>query len=186
MAPATAACIYYICLLSALLSIYLFIQPDSIAVVYYTLLTMCISYGYVVEFLPSLKPVYVSCLSTVPVLILFAHYSAEVKLLWVVAAMLVFNLGREMCKDILDRPGDPASTLHRVSSERMAAYAFSLQGTGFVLLSPLIRSTLHAALVFFMLGLSGMSYIHWHWRCQPTRATALMKIIIFCGLMFLL
>lgn len=184
--PMVGALLYYICLAAALLTIRFWIDADQIAFWYYVLLIVVISYHYVVEFLPAIKPAYVAAASTLPVVILIAYYPTETSLYRVGLAVFFFVLGRELCKDLPDRPGDPDSPLHRISPVKVAISAFVFQLIGLLLLSLLIRNVADLLVVSLMFFLLVLSFVHWFRLGRTTSATALMKAVIFCGLYFLI
>jgi geranylgeranylglycerol-phosphate geranylgeranyltransferase len=183
--PTVVASLYFICLAAALFTTRSFIGANHIAFFYYLLLTISISYGCVVEYLSSMKSIYVAGASSIPVLIIVAYYPSETALYKVAAAFFFFNLGRELCKDLLDRPGDPVSVLHKVQPERVATVAFASQVVGFIVLSLQTKGLLGALDFLAMIGLWALSYIYWFRLRQPKKATALMKAVMLLGLYFL-
>src|SRR5438552_2133271 len=74
--PMLAAVLYFLCLGVALFLTKYFVN-ERIAFWYYALMIMTISYGYIVEYLPSIKAPYVATAISVPVCILIAHYPDE-------------------------------------------------------------------------------------------------------------
>jgi geranylgeranylglycerol-phosphate geranylgeranyltransferase len=184
--PYLVALFYYVCLASALLTIRFCIGAHYISFFYYLLLTLSISYSYVVEYLPAMKPVYVAGASSIPVLIVTTYYPRETSLYWVAVAIFFFNLGRELCKDLPDRPGDPVSVLHAIDPRRVAVAAFGFQAAGLGLLSLHIKTLLGFLAILVMAMLFAVAYICWFRLDRVTQALALMKAMIFCGLYFLL
>lgn len=184
--PAFVAVLYYCCLASALLSIRFGIGTDPISSLYYLLLIMAISYSYVVDYLPGIKPLYVALASTGPVLIIVQYYPHETSLYAVAFALLFFVLGRELCKDLPDRPGDPKSFLHALEPRSVAIISFVSQSAGIILLSLQVE-TLFGFLNILLMGiLIVLSYVSWLRWDRLTTALALMKGTIFLGLFFLI
>ena len=132
VAPSFAAGLYFVCLAAALFTTRYWVQ-DSIASWYYLLIALSISYGHIVEFLPSLKAPYVAAVIAIPVLIVASTFR-EPKLYAVASAAFLFNLGKELCMDVLDRPGDRLSVLHRFTPRHITIAALLLQLASLTLL----------------------------------------------------
>ena len=128
-----AAVLFFVCLALALFLTRHFVDQRA-AFLYYGLVTLSISYGYVVEFLPSLKAPYVAGAITVPLLIVAFAYPLEKRLYIVAVAGFLLALGRELCMDIDDRTGDVKSLLHRIRPMPTAIVAFAAQTAGLALL----------------------------------------------------
>jgi geranylgeranylglycerol-phosphate geranylgeranyltransferase len=184
--PVFVVVLYYVCLALALWTTRIYIPDGYVAFWYYLLLTTAISYGYVVEYLPGLKPAYVAGASSIPVVILAAFYPQETELYLVAVALFAFMLGRELCMDVRDRPGDPASFLHAIHPKRMANLAFALQATGLLLLSFQITKLPNLLDLLLMTLLWGLALISWFRWGRLKLATGLMKAVVFLGLYFLL
>lgn len=184
--PAFVAILYYVCLASALITIRSYVTASHIAFWYYLLLTVSISYGNVVEFLSSFKSAYVAAAVSIPVVILVSYYPQEVKLYSIAAAVFVCTLGRELCMDLRDRPGDPVSFLHRIESKRIAWFAFGSQSVGLFLVALQIEGATDLLVVLAMTLLFALSYLCWFKLARLKSATALMKAVIFLGLYFLI
>jgi geranylgeranylglycerol-phosphate geranylgeranyltransferase len=186
LAPTFVAVFYYFCLAMALFTTRHFVVATHVAFLYYLLLILCISYHYIVEYLPTIKAIYVAAASSVPLLILVAHYPNETALYWIAVALFAVMLGREMCKDLLDRAGDPVSFLHRIPEAVMATLAFALQALGLALLTPLVNDLKHFIGLVTMTALLALSGFLWFHLQRRVAATGLMKLVIFLGLYFLL
>jgi hypothetical protein len=186
LTPPFVAVLYYLCLSLALFTTRHFIDSLHISFLYYLLLTLCISYNYVVEYLPGFKAVYVAAASSFPILILAAYYPNEIGLYRIAIALLAFMLGREICKDLLDRAGDRASFLHRIPATSMARFAFSSQAIGLALLIPNVDDVYHLIDLVSMAALLAVSHLFWFRLERRVAATALMKLSLFLGLYFLL
>lgn len=183
--PAFVAVLYYVCLASALFTTRYWVGTNHIAFLYYLLLVIGISYNSVVEYLPAIKPMYVAGASAGPILVLVAYYPHETSLYGVAAAIFLFMLGRELCKDILDRSGDPLSILHAIEPRRVARFAFASQVAGLVLLSLQIEALLGFLDLLLMTALVSLSYLCWFRLRRLETAITLMKAAIFFGLYFL-
>lgn len=183
--PAFVAALYYACLALALFTTRAYIKDGYIAFWYYLLLTTGISYSYVVEYLPGLKPAYVAGASSIPLVILATYYPHETGLYLVGAALFVFMLGRELCMDVRDRPGDPSSFLHAIDPKRMATFAFALQAAGLILVSLQLAKLLDLLNLFAMTLLLALAYVYWFRLGRLKVATGLMKVVVFLGLYFL-
>lgn len=184
--PAFAASLYYACLALALLTTRTYITNHRAAFLYYLLLTLSISYHPIVEFLPTLKPAYVALAVSIPVLILAGYYPHDITLYRVAASVSVFTLGRELCMDLCDRPGDPLSLFHRFPEYQVATVGFALQGAGMVLVGWGTASPIDATVMLGMLALFLLSHHFWFELRRPKPALAFMKAIMFLGLYFLL
>lgn len=179
-----AAILYFVSLALSLFSTRYFVAQD-IAFWYYGLMILSISYGYIVDWLPSVKTPYVAAASSVPVLIVATSYPNEPRLLVVAAATFLFTLGREICKDILDRTGDAISYMHRFKPTSLAKVSFSLQLVGLFLLAFEIRKLGDIIALLTMTFLLALSCVYWFKLARYRRSTLLMKIQFFAGLYFL-
>ena len=180
-----AAVLYFLILAAALFSTRHFVT-QGIAFWYYGLMTLSISYGYVVECLPSFKTVYVAIASSIPVLIVATTYPDEPQLRIAAGCVFLFILGREICGDILDRDGDAESFLHRFRPPRLALFAFLVEIFGLILLVTLIRHKGDVLVVVAIALLLAVSGVYWFRLGRGRLATYLMKIQLFVGLYFLL
>jgi geranylgeranylglycerol-phosphate geranylgeranyltransferase len=185
--PTSVAVLYYSCLAVALLTTRLYVHHIETAFLYYSGFAACISYRYVVEYLPPLKPLYVAATTTVPLLILITYFPADAPHLRMVAVALFLSmLGRELCKDLPDRPGDPVSLLHRVNPKHVAWAAFIMQGLAVIILCRQVRDTLAAICLLAMFVVLALSYVYWFRWNRQTLALALMKLELLFGLYFLI
>lgn len=185
LSPAVAAVLYFTFLALALFSTRHFVAP-GIAFWYYALISLSISYGYVVECVPSLKAPYVATVSTIPIMIVAASYPEEAGLYIVAAAMFFFILGREVCMDIKDRAGDAVSFFHRFRPATLAAVGFSLQTVALLLLAVVVRKTGDLVGLLAMALLLLVSGIYWFKSARYRRAIIIMKLPLFIGLYFLM
>ena len=182
--PTIAAALYFICLALALFLTRCFVD-QRIAFWYYALMTLSISYGYIVECLPSVKALYVAVAISVPVFIVAVSNSNEKRLCLVAVAAFLFALGRELCMDIDDRTADVVSLMHRIRPTPLAIAAFVLQTVGLTLLLVQVRRSLDivaVALIALVLALSG---IFWFSLENHKVARRLMKLQLLVGLYFL-
>jgi geranylgeranylglycerol-phosphate geranylgeranyltransferase len=184
LTPEFAAILYFALLGAALFSTRHFVAPN-IAFWYYSLMTLSISYGYIVECLPSVKTSYVAAASSVPVLIVATSYPNEPRLYVVAATVFLLTLGREICGDILDRAGDAISFMHRFRPISLAVFAFFLQLMGLLLLAIQILRLGDIIALLAMTLLLVLSGVLWFKLARYRRATLLMKIQLFVGLYFL-
>jgi geranylgeranylglycerol-phosphate geranylgeranyltransferase len=184
LTPKFAAALYFVSLGMALFSTRYFVAQD-IAFWYYGLMILSISYGYIVDCLPSVKTPYVAAASSVPVLIVATLYPNEPRLFVVAATVFLFTLGREICGDILDRAGDAISYTHRFKPTSLAVVSFSLQLTGLLLLALQIHKLGDIIDLLAMTFLFTLSSVFWFKLARYRQATLLMKIQVFVGLYFL-
>lgn len=185
LTPAAAAILYFTSLGSALFSTKYYVAP-GVDFLYYALIILSISYGYMVEYLPGLKAPYVAAACAVPVLIVGASYPDEVGLYAVAGAVFLIFLGREICGDIQDRAGDCASFMHRFNAARLAAAAFSLQALGLLLLALQVRRLGHVVDLLVMASLLVLAGFYWFKFESYDRAMTLMKLQFVVGLYFLI
>lgn len=185
LTPEFAAVLYFVSLALALFSTRYFVTQD-IAFWYYGLTTLSISYGYIVECLPSLKTPYVAAASAIPVLIIARSYPDEQRLYVVAGAVFLFTLGREICGVIQDRAGDPPSYLHRFKPATLALGSFLVQAIGLLLLATQIHKVGEIACLFVMTFLLVLAGVYWFKLASYRQAALLMKIQLFVGLYFLI
>jgi geranylgeranylglycerol-phosphate geranylgeranyltransferase len=186
LTPTVAAIAYFVSLVLALFATRFGIGSTRISFLYYLLLTACISYTYVVEYLAVIKPVYVAGTSVLPVLILIAYFPHETTLYRVAMALFLFMLGRELFKDLLDRAGDPKSALHSIAPRHVAIFAFAIQWIGLLLMTPRAQSVVAAVDLAAMSALLVTAGFYWFRLKRVASALAVMKAVIFLGLYFLL
>ena len=184
ISPEFAVTLYFIFLGLTLISIWCFISP-GIDFFYYSAISLAVSYGYISEYLPVMKPPYVAVAATVPILIVASSYPHETKLYVLSGSILLLTLGREMCKDIRDRAGDPVSIMHRFTPTRLGVVAFSLQWLGQLLLVILIHRAADIVDFVVMTLLLALSTAFWFKLKQYKLPLILMKIQLFVGLYFL-
>jgi geranylgeranylglycerol-phosphate geranylgeranyltransferase len=184
LTPEFAAILYFLSLGLALFLTRYFV-PQNIAFWYYGLMTLTISYRYVVSFLPSVKTVYTAIGSSIPLLLIATSYPHEQKLKVAAASVFLFILSREICGDLQDRSGDAVSFMHRLNPSSLALTAFILQALGLVLLA---FETINRGGVIALTSMTLLltwSSIDWFKLARYRRATLLMKIQLFVGLYFL-
>lgn len=184
LSPQFAATVFFLSLGLAFFSTKYFV-PQDIAFWYYGLITITISYRYVVGFLPSLKTIYTAIGSSIPLLLVATSFPHEQKLRVAVASVFLFILAREICGDVLDRSGDAVSFMHRFNPSSLALTAFILQALGLVLLAFETTNRGDVIALTSMTLLLTWSTIDWFKLARYRRATLLMKIQLFVGLYFL-
>lgn len=180
-----AAILFFISLSLALFSTRYFV-PQDIAFWYYALITLTISYRYVVAFLPSVKTVYTAIVSSMPLLLIATSYPHEQKLRVAAASVFLFILAREMCGDLQDRAGDAVSFMHRFNPSALALTAFMLQVLGLLLLAFQTTNQGDVIALISMTMLLTLSSVYWFKLARYRRATLVMKIQLFVGLYFLI
>jgi 4-hydroxybenzoate polyprenyltransferase len=184
LTPKFAAVLYFVSLALGILSTRHFVAPD-IAFWYYSLITLSISYSYIVECLPSIKTLYVAAASSIPVLIISTSYPNEPRLYIVAGSVFLFTLGREICGDIQDRAGDVVSYMHRYRPTSLAVASFFLQLIGLFLLAIQTSNLGDIVDLLAMTFLLALSAVYWFKLASYKRATLLMKSQLFVGLYFL-
>jgi geranylgeranylglycerol-phosphate geranylgeranyltransferase len=184
LTPEFAAVMYFVSLTLGLFSTRYFVAQD-IAFWYYGLFILSISYGYIVDYLPSIKTPYVATAISVPVLIIARSYPNEPRLYVIAGSVSLFALGREICGDILDRPGDAVSYMHRFKPASLAFVSFFVQLIGLLLLATQIRSLVEIADLLAMTFLFALAGVYWFKLARYRQAILIMKIQLFVGLYFL-
>jgi 4-hydroxybenzoate polyprenyltransferase len=185
--PTFVVVLYYICLALALLTTRSYVPQLETAFLYYAGFAACISYRYVVEYLPLLKAAYVAATTTVPLLVLMTLFPADAGDIKVVTTALFLSIfGRELCKDIPDRRGDPVSVLHRIDPLYVARFGFAIQGFGVAILFWLVRDMRAGICAVLMISVLVASYTYWFQLHRAGVALALMKFVALLGLYFLL
>lgn len=185
VSPATACAFYFGCLTLALLAIKWLVEP-GVAFWYYGLLTLSISYSYVVDFSPGLKTPYVALALSVPVFIAARFFPDDYGLFRVAAAVFLFTLGRELCMDLADRAGDAPSFMHRIPAKHITGIALSCQLIGLACLLPQAHSALDLGVIATMASLVTLTAYYWFRLQRHASAIGLMKLQLLIGLYFLL
>jgi hypothetical protein len=183
--PAVAGFIYFTFLFLSLFSIKYYVT-SGIAFLYYGLVTISISYGYVIECFPSLKAPYVAAASSVPVLIVAAWYPDEARLYILAISVFLVSLGRETCMDIADRAGDAISFMHRFKPRPLAVVAFCIEATGLLVLVTQVRNLRDIAPLLGTEVLLILAGVYWFKFASYKRAVLLMKMQLVVGLYFLI
>lgn len=179
-----AAVSYFVCLGLALFLTRQYVD-QRIAFWYYSLMILAISYSYVVEYIPSIKAPYVAVAISLPLVVVAVSYPKERRLWLVAAAGFLFALGRELCMDIVDRPGDLVSLLHRIPPRPLAVAAFSIQAGGLTLLLVQLRGGLDVLVVVLMTLVLVVAGVFWFRRRKQKAAYRLMKLQLLLGMYFL-
>jgi len=183
--PATATAIYFGCIAAALYATKHAIN-ESLAFWYYGLIVLSVSYGYVVEFVPTLKTLYVGLCAAAPIAIVSAAFESEWSLKLVAAAVFVASVGRETCMDVRDRSGDRPSWISRQNPARVAVAGVGLQALGLVLLVPCVDRGLEALALALMVGVLVAARWYWFREHRLRLSIGLMKVQFALGLVFLL
>jgi len=179
-----AAVAYFVSLACALFTTRAFIM-SSAAFWYYLLLTLSISYGYVVEWFPGFKAPYVAGAISIPVLIAATFHPTETKFYVLVLCIFLLSLGRELCQDIIDRAGDSPSFMSRIGAKPIAAIAFSSQAIGIILLATESTNLISIAVVVLMAAVLLVCSHSWFKLRTYRRVIALMKLNFVIGMYFL-
>ena len=185
ISPPLACAIYFLCLILALFTTRWFVDPE-IAIWYYALLTLSISYGYVVDFFPSFKSPYVAIALAIPIVIGAQFFPEDPRFYPVAIAACLFTLGREVCMDLLDRTGDRPSLIHRIGPTHLGVVAISSQAAALVLLAFQAQRPFDSAALLLMATVLIASAICWFRLALPQTAIQLMKLQMLLGLAFLL
>lgn len=184
LTPAFAAVLYFVSLTLAVLTIRSYVAP-SVAFWYYALTIISISYGYLLAWLPGFKAPYVAVAMTIPVLIVADLYPGERALYFMAGAMLFHTLGREMCKDIVDRPGDAYSFMHRFTEKPLAVAAFSAQMIGLLLIGMQLQEPVDFIVFVVIMFLLGLSLLDWFKFARYKRAVVVANVQLVVALYFL-
>lgn len=184
LTPIFAVVLYFVCLAGALFTTRHYVT-EGIAFWYYALFILSISYGYIVEYLPSLKTLYVAFATSIPILIIAAWYPNELRLYLIAVAVFLLTAGREICMDIRDRLGDEVSYMHNFKASRLAKAAFGLQGVGLVFLAVQTNDIARTADLVAMICLLVLAALSWFGFSRYKTAILVMKLQFFVGLYFL-
>lgn len=182
--PAFATTLYFLSLGIGLFSTRYFVE-ERIAFWYYALFSLSVSYGLVVDYLPTIKAPYVALASSIPVLILAAFFSDAKFYAMSVSAFLI-TFGRELCLGIRDREGDGSSWLKRIPRATLAWGAFTVQAVGISVLLKETHTLGEFLIVLLMVSILGASAVLWMRYSCLTIAVTLMKLEFFTGLYFLM
>jgi geranylgeranylglycerol-phosphate geranylgeranyltransferase len=184
MGPTAAVVVYFSLLAAALFSTRHFVEART-AFWYYALITLSLSYGYVVEFAGGIKSLYVSAVMSIPVVVLARLFPAEPRLYLMAGAVFLLALGRELCMDIRDRSGDDSSFMHRLRPKPLAVAAFGLQAAGLSLLVAQARSAGAVLAIILMALLVLLAGASWFRLGNERYAITAMKLQFFVGLYLL-
>lgn len=184
VSPETASAVFFLCLAIALVMTYYLI--DSImAFWYYLVLILSLSYGYIVDLAPAWKAPYVAAAMTIPTIVVAHSYPNELRLWRVAAAVFCFALGKELCMDLLDRPGDTPSFLHLVRFEVVARIAFGALWIGLTFLVIYPRSIYDIVYAAVMVCLLLFSTVMWARSKRHRLAVQIIRIELLLGIYYL-
>lgn len=186
VSPLVAAVAYFISLAAALAATRATI-PKSVAFFYYLTIVMTLSYRYVVAFLSIIKAPYAASVIAIPAVIVGRYNSDSPRFHVVAFAVFAFTLGRELCMDVVDRPGDILSVTHQIKPNAIAALAFLLQ---IVSLTLVLRSRSSVDLVAIMVTVSIVillisAAICWFGLQRHEASVDIMKFQLLLGLYYL-
>lgn len=184
LSTTVAAVLLFVSLAAALFSTRQWVEPHT-AFWYYALVTLSISYGYIVEYVPGAKAPYVAVVTSIPVMIVASSFPNEPRLRLVAGATVLLVFGREVCMDIADRAGDATSFIHKIKATSLAVIAFLLHTMGLLLLAIQVRTAgqvIDLLILAFLIGLSGVC---WFKLGDRKKAIMLMKLQFIVGLYFL-
>jgi len=182
--PETAAIVYFVSLAASLITTR-YCAPSDVAFWYYLILFLALSYGYVVELLPAVKAFYVSGAIALPVIIVERFYPADTKLYKVAVSAFLFSCGKELCMDVLDRLGDPASLLHQLEPNTVAAIAFGFEIVAVVLLALTVSGRVAFAFISAISCIIIVAMFAWRHASRRRLAVALMRLPMLLGVYFL-
>lgn len=181
--PWVAATLYFL-----VLGIGFFLTRDQIeepvAFFYYALFIASISYSLVTDHLPVIKAPYVAVAGAAPILIATAWYPETGLIILAVSAFLI-TLGREICMDIQDRPGDVQSVISNFDSRLVSYLGMGFQAGGILLLVTQVSSLVKLIVLLAMLCIFTFAVNLWT-RTNRRMSIYLMKCIYLAGLYFLL
>lgn len=180
-----AVILYFICLGLALFLTKHFIE-QGFDFWYYGLIALSISYGYIVDGIPSVKAPYVAAIVSIPVLMIAFSYPYETRLFIVASAVFLITLGREICMDIKDRDGDVVSMMNKFRAKPLAIAAFFLQAVGLLLVAIQLRKPSDVFCLLAMISSLSLAGIYWFRFAKYRKAIILMKIQFVFGLYFLI
>jgi len=183
VSPSIAATLYFICLGAALFTTRTYV-PFRTAFGYYFLLCMSISYRYIVEVFPVIKAPYVATAFALPVIILASYYPSN-RLRVAAVSVFMYTMGKELCMDLIDRPGDATSVLHRVPEKQLAITAFCVQALALFLLLVLWSGWLDSIFLITMTSAFAGATFCW-FSARRQIAVQVMRIQFLLGLRFLL
>lgn len=183
--PEAAAVMYFLSLAASLITTR-YCAPSHVAFWYYVILFLALSYGYVVELLPTVKACYVSAAIALPVIIVERLYPMETKLYRVAISAFLFSCGKELCMDVLDRPGDPVSLLHQLDSSVVAAVAYGFEIVAVALLAFTTTGRVAHTFIVAIFCVIVVSALAWRRASHRRLAVALMRLPMLIGLYFLL
>src|SRR5262249_44116806 len=138
LSPFSASVIYFV-LLGVSLTLIKAVVELPYVYLYLLLLVGLINYNYVVLYTPILKNVYVATVGTIPLFILASLVPRQRGYILVVGSLFMFLLAREILMDIEDVVGDGMTFSKRVGLEHAQRIAFSVKGTGDLVLATQIR-----------------------------------------------
>lgn len=185
ISPILAAIFYFISLSITLFSTKLFIRQEYVFW-YYAIMVLAISYHYIIEYLSSLKAIYVATTISLSIFLIANMYPKEKSLILLGIVSFLFVLGRELCMDIIDRVGDAPSYWHRLNPRNIAKSSFFVQIMGLFILPFQFHNIYDIAVIFLMCVFQCIFMWLWLYRNKYKIAIVVMKIQFFVGAYFLL
>jgi 4-hydroxybenzoate polyprenyltransferase len=184
LSPTFATVLYFLSLGIALLLTSSYVEPQ-VAGVYYLFTIIMISYRFIIEYLPTSKALYIAVANVLPVLIIAPVYPDRSRLYAVAGAAFFHVLGREICMNVTDMPGDPHSFFHRFTEKSQAIVAFAIMGVGVIILATQVETLGHGLAVALSTILLAIAGFHWFKRSEFERFVSITKLQMLVSLYLL-
>jgi geranylgeranylglycerol-phosphate geranylgeranyltransferase len=184
LSPTFATVLYFVSLGTALLLTSSYVEPRT-AWAYYLFTIIMISYRFIIEHLPTSKALYIAIANVVPVLIIAPVYPNRLRLYAVAGAAFFHVLGREICMNVTDMPGDPHSFFHRFTEKSQAIAAFAIMGVGVIILATQVETLGHGLAVALFTILLAIAGFYWFKRSEFERFVSITKLQMLVGLYLL-
>lgn len=179
-----ASLIYFSLLTISLTLVKAYVAPRYVYL-YLLFLISLINYNYVVQYVPSIKNLYVAAAGILPILILASLLPPERSYARIIVALFFFLFAREMLMDIEDSEGDEATLAKRIGLAKSRYIAFAAKAMGTIIILPRANTRWGLAIFLAIIAADVISFLLWKHQGARAKILFCMKLQLLLGLYFL-
>jgi len=140
LSSTTATILYFALLAGTLLTIKLYVPIEQLFM-YLTFILLFSNYNFAVEKAPRLKNFYVAITTIIPVWIITDLIGIDRTRFVLIAALVLYIVGRELLMDVQDMDGDGSTLANLLGNRRSVRLAFALQTLAIVSLTAIVGTS---------------------------------------------
>jgi len=159
---------------------------ESNVFLYLAFVVAMVNYNLAIVYFPYLKNLYVAAAGLIPVFILLTLIHVAPSRAYVMCALFLYLLGKEMLTDIIDAKGDGRTLVKRIGLQRAENVAFGLK-----LLSDAVLLIDRVDLVGVLLAVGFLSsdvvcLLLWKFKLHKSAVIVVMKLQAVVGIYYLI